>query len=183
MTKTAKYNPVEELWLVQRVKRLGDRDAFGRLVEQYQSPLRRYLTHLTAGDRFRADDLAQETFLKAFVSIRQFSALGSFRAWLFRIAYRTFLDGCRNTHPYQELGHVAPGEALSACEMLAENGILQSALACLDDTERNVILLSAVEGLSHGQIAQVTDLPLGTVKSTVARAKSKLREFLKNEEL
>ena len=75
------------------------------------------------------------------------------------------------------------GEALSACEMSAENGILQSALACLDDTERSVILLSAVEGLSHGQIAQVTDLPLGTVKSTVARAKSKLREFLKNEEL
>lgn len=178
VTTTDKYNPVGELLLVQRVRRSGDRAAFGRLVERYQSPLRRYLTHLTAGDRFRADDLAQETFLKAFTSIRQFSGLGSFRAWLFRIAYRTFLDSCRSRRPSQELDQVTAG-----CEMSAENTILQSALACLDDTERNVILLSAVEQLSHSQIAQVADMPLGTVKSVVARAKSKLREYLKNEEL
>ncbi len=164
--------------MVQRVKRSGDRAAFGRLVERYQSPLRRYLLHLTAGDRFRADDLAQETFIKAFTSIRQFSGLGSFRAWLFRIAYRTFLDSCRSLRPAQELDKVTAG-----CEMSVENTILQNALACLDDTERNVILLSAVERLSHSQIAQVADMPIGTVKSVVARAKAKLRKYLKNEEL
>lgn len=178
MTTTDKYGSVGELWLLQRVKRSGDRAAFGRLVERYQSPLRRYLTHLTAGDRFRADDLAQETFIKAFTSIRQFSGLGSFRAWLFRIAYRTFLDSCRSRKPSQGLDNVNIG-----CEMSSETTILQSALACLDETERNVILLSAVEQLSHSQIAHVADMPLGTVKSIVARAKSKLREYLKNEEL
>ena len=178
MTKTDRHNPVAELWLVQRVKRSGDRAAFGELVERYQSPVRRYLAHLTAGDRFRADDLAQETFLKAFTAIRQFSGLGSFRAWLFRIAYRTFLDSCRSVRFTQELDKVTAG-----CEMSAGIATLQSALACLDDTERNVILLSAVEQLSHSQIAHVADMPLGTVKSVVARAKTKLREYLKNEEL
>lgn len=178
MTKTGRYNPVGELWLVRRVKVSGDRAAFGELVEHYQSPVRRYLIHLTSGDRFRADDLAQETFLKAFTAIGQFSGLGSFRAWLFRIAYRTFLDSCRSARPAQELDRVTQG-----CEMSPEVTILQSALACLDDTERNVILLSAVEELSHSQIAHVAEMPLGTVKSVVARAKVKLRVYLKNEEL
>ncbi|WP_294598149.1 RNA polymerase sigma factor [uncultured Rikenella sp.] len=166
------------MWLVRRVKRSGDRGAFGELVERYQSPLRRYLTHLTGGDRFRADDLAQECFIKAFTSIGQFSGLGSFRAWLFRIAYRTFLDNRRSVHPTQEIERTEVGE-----ENPAEIAILHSALACLDDTERNVILLSAVEQLSHSQIAHVAEMPLGTVKSVVARAKAKLREYLKNEEL
>ncbi len=147
-------------------------------MERYQSPLRRYLTHLTGGDRFRADDLAQECFIKAFTSIGQFSGLGSFRAWLFRIAYRTFLDNRRSVHPTQEIERTEVGE-----ENPAEIAILHSALACLDDTERNVILLSAVEQLSHSQIAHVAEMPLGTVKSVVARAKAKLREYLKNEEL
>lgn len=178
VTRTDKYSLVGDLLLVRKVKASGDRAAFGRLVEQYQSPLRRYLTHLTAGDRFRADDLAQETFLKAFTSIRQFSGLGSFRAWLFRIAYRTFLDSCRSAKLTRELDQVT-----GSCEMSSEITILQSALACLDDTERNVILLSAVEQLSHSQIAHVADMPLGTVKSVVARAKTKLRDYLKNEEL
>lgn len=178
MTTTDKYNRVGDLWLVRKVKTSGDRAAFGRLAERYQSPLRRYLTHLTGGDRFRADDLAQDTFIKAYTSIRQFSGLGSFRAWLFRIAYRTFLDNCRSAKFTQELDKVTAG-----CEMSSGITILQSALACLDDTERNVILLSAVEQLSHSQIAHVADMPLGSVKSVVARAKSKLREYLKNEEL
>lgn len=178
MTRTDKHNTAGDWLLVRQVRRTGDPAAFGRLVEQYQSPLRRYLTHLTGGDRFRADDLAQESFLKAFHSIRQYSGLGSFRAWLFRIAYRTFLDSRRSQHPTVEIEKTEIGG-----ENPAEIAILQSALACLDDTERNLILLSAVEQLSHSQIAQVTGLPLGTVKSVVARAKAKLREYLKNEEL
>ncbi len=174
----SRYDTLGEWWLVRRIKRTGDPDAFGSLVEHYQAPLRRYLTHLTGGDRFRADDLAQESFIKAFNSIRQFSGLGSFRAWLFRIAYRTFLDSRRSLHPTVEIEKTDPEDRDTT-----EIAILQSALACLDDTERNVILLSAVEQLSHSQIAHVSGLPLGTVKSAVARAKTKLRLHLKNEEL
>lgn len=179
MTKTDKrHDALGEWWLVRRVKRSGDRAAFGELVERYHSPLRRYLTHLTGGDGFRADDLAQEAFIKAFTSIRQFSGVGSFRAWLFRIAYRTFLDSRRSLHPTLEIERME-----AAGESGTEIAILQSALACLDEAERNVILLSAVEQLSHSQIAHVTEMPLGTVKSMVTRAKAKLREYLKNEEL
>lgn len=164
--------------MVRKAKVWGDGVAFGELVEIYQSPVRRYLSHLTAGDRFRADDLAQEAFIKAFTSIGQFTGLGSFRAWLFRIAYRTYLDSCRSHRPSCELDDMR----CVGGEVSNEMTILQSALACLDDTERNVILLSAVEQLSHSQIAHVAQMPLGTVKSTVARAKTKLRVHLKNEE-
>lgn len=182
MTKIAKYNPAQDLWLVQRVRLGGSRAAFGGLVEKYQSPLRRYLTQLTGGNRSRADDLAQETFIKAFTSIRQFNGLGSFRAWLFRIAYRQFLDSCRSRKPQYDLEQVPYWDLPQQAEGV-EMGILQTALGCLDETERNVILLSAVEQLSHSQIAEVADLPLGTVKTVVARAKTKLRTYLKNEEL
>ncbi|MCH5305215.1 MAG: RNA polymerase sigma factor [Rikenella sp.] len=168
---------IGEWLLIRQVKHSGSRAAFGRLVEEYHAPLRRYLTHLTGGDRFRADDLAQEAFIKAFTSIRQFSGMGSFRAWLFRIAYRTFLDSRRSQHPTVAIETVEIGS-----ENPAEIAILQRALACLDDTERNLILLSAVEQLSHSQIARTVEMPLGTVKSIVARAKAKLREYLKNEE-
>lgn len=168
---------IGEWLLIRQVKHSGSRAAFGRLVEDYHAPLRRYLTHLTGGDRFRADDLAQEAFIKAFTSIRQFSGMGSFRAWLFRIAYRTFLDSRRSQHPTVAIETVEIGS-----ENPAEIAILQRALACLDDTERNLILLSAVEQLSHSQIARTVEMPLGTVKSIVARAKAKLREYLKNEE-
>lgn len=171
-------NNAEDLWLVAKVRLGGSRAAFGQLVEKYQSPVRRYLLHLTGGDGPRADDLAQEAFIKAFTSIGQFSGTASFRGWLFRIAYRAFLDSCRKVRFEQPLENVR-----ASCEISSEIAILQSALACLDDTERNVILLSAVEQLSHSQIAHVAQMPLGTVKSVVARAKSKLKIYLKNEEL
>lgn len=157
--------------------------AFGRLVVEYQSPLRRYLTRLTGGDRSRADDLAQETFIRAYHALDRLRDTGRFRAWLFRIAYRQFLDSCRGSvRPTIELSSVAAGQGPSQ-EQTTDVALLQTALQCLDQTERDAILLSALEGLSHGQIAHVMGLPLGSVKTVVARAKTKLRNYLKNEEV
>ncbi|MEF9950855.1 MAG: RNA polymerase sigma factor, partial [Mucinivorans sp.] len=132
-----------------------------------------YLTH---GDSAKADDLAQETFIKAWQSYASFRG-GSFRAWLFTIAFRNFLDEKRRAHTFEKV------ETLDKCSYTDKEGeILDVALDCLDENEKNLLLLSAVEQFSHAEISQLTTLPLGSVKSTIKRAKTKLRNYLRNEE-
>lgn len=180
--QTTSSNSAVDLWLIGRARLFSDREAMGQLVERHQNSLRRYLLYLTGGNGPRADDLAQETFIKALGAIGGFKGSitqGSFRGWLFRIGYRTFLDSCRVQHAHEPIESFA---SLSIESEYTAVTALHSALKCLDDTEKNVILLSAIEELSHGAIAQITELPLGTVKSTIARAKNKLRDYLKNEE-
>ncbi len=167
---------LEELSLVAALRLGGGREAFGRLVERHQAAVRGYLLYLTRGDRARADDLAQEAFLKAFTALGQFRGL-SFKSWVMAIAYRTFLDDCRSQRATTSL------DDRGTVVVVPEGGPLHDpALACLDGQERHLILLSAIEELSHGQIAEMTELPLGTVKTTLLRAKNKLREHLKHEE-
>ncbi|MCD8186583.1 MAG: sigma-70 family RNA polymerase sigma factor [Rikenellaceae bacterium] len=74
-----------DAWLVSRVVLLGDRNAFGQLVERYQSPVRRFLHNLT-GDEEAAKDLAQEAFIKAWVKIGSFRFSAQFSTWIYRIA-------------------------------------------------------------------------------------------------
>lgn len=174
-------NTAIDLLLVGRVRIFNDREAFGQLVERHQSSLRRYLLYLTDGNHSRADDLAQETFIKAMGAIGSFRGgvgAGAFRGWLFKIGYRAFLDSHRSARWHDTI------DAFSSLPTDADSiavTALHSALGCLDETEKNLILLSAIEELSHGAIAEITELPLGTVKSTIARAKLKLRDYLKND--
>ena len=98
---------IDELRLIAQCA-LGDsRQAFGQLVEAYQSQLRRFLMNLTSGDEALTDDLAQETFLKAYVNVRNFKGLSSFATWLYRIAYNEL----RHHHPvlYRRPAHQASG--------------------------------------------------------------------------
>ena len=81
---------VDEPALIRKAQR-GDRPAFGRLVDSYWDLLFRWLYHLSH-DRHKAEDLTQETLLKAFAKLRSFQAGGNFQAWLFRIAYNSFLN-------------------------------------------------------------------------------------------
>jgi len=81
--------PDEARWLNQA--RQGDRQAFARLVCAHQGPVRALLRHLTGGHRALADDLAQETFLRAWQSLPRFRSEARFGTWLYRIAYNTYL--------------------------------------------------------------------------------------------
>ena len=80
----------EDMLWVSQVVISDDRRAFDKLVGKYQSPVRRFLLNLTMGDSMLSDDLAQETFIKAYLNIRSFQGISSFSTWLFRIAYNTF---------------------------------------------------------------------------------------------
>ena len=84
-----------DISLVAQVAVLGNKRAFDELVRRYQSPVRRFFLHQTLGDEQLSDDLAQDTFIKAYVNIGKFRGLASFQTWLMRIAYNVFYDYCR----------------------------------------------------------------------------------------
>ena len=81
-----------DIALVTQVAVLHNKKAFDQLVRKYQSPVRRFFLNQTLGDEQLSDDLAQETFIKAYVNITKFRGLSSFSTWLFRIAYNVHYD-------------------------------------------------------------------------------------------
>ena len=84
-----------DISLVAQVAISGNRRAFDELVRWYQSPVRRFFLHQTLGDGQLSDDLAQDTFLKAYTNIASFRGLASFQTWIMRIAYNVFYDYTR----------------------------------------------------------------------------------------
>ena len=138
-----------------------------------EASLRRYLRRLSGED---SDDLAQEALLAAWRSIRQWRAEGSFAAWLRQIGTRQFLDRQRRAGPKQ-FAELDPQMAAPSCAS-DERLAIDQALAALPHRERAAALLVYAEGHSHQEAAQILGLPLGTVKSIVARARTALARQL-----
>lgn len=152
----------------------GDAAAFTALVRAHEAAVRRFLARLTRGEG--ADDLAQETFLKAWRMADHYRGEGSYRAWLLRIGWSLFLSARRagDRRAAREDAAVAslPGHDADAAIDL------ERALAGLGERERAAALLCFGEGCSHGEAAQIMRIPLGTLKSIVARARAALVERL-----
>ena len=147
----------------------GDAAAFTMLVRAHESAVRRFLRRL-AGQT--ADDLAQEVFLKAWRAAGHYRGDGSYRAWLMRIAWSTFLSAHRAAGR-REAREAAPPERESRHD--PELAIdVERALASLGARERAAALLCYGEGCSHAEAAEILGLPLGTLKSVVARARAAL---------
>lgn len=168
---------IDELKLVAQCALTDNREAFGRLVEEYQSDIRRFFLNLTNGDIALSDDLAQETFIKAYTGIRSFKGLSRFRTWLYRIAYNEFYswsrqrqDDCRDNLPDLP----SPGSETSDNIRMD----VETALKTLTDAERTVVVLFYIEDRPIKDVAAITGMPEGTVKSHIARAKPKLAEML-----
>ena len=92
--------------LVAQVAISGNRRAFDELVRRYQSPVRRFFLHQTLGDSQLSDDLAQDTFIKAYTNIASFRGLASFQTWIMRIAYNVFYDYTRSRHQTSDIDQV-----------------------------------------------------------------------------
>jgi RNA polymerase sigma-70 factor (ECF subfamily) len=158
----------------------GDEAAFAELVRRRQGWMRGLLRRLS-GDVTLADDLAQDAFLHAWHNLAGLRDPGAFGAWLRQIAVNTWLQHARR--------HRIPMEAIedspSALNMPSAGGMsdaasridLGTALEKLKPAERLCVVLAYAEGMSHGEIAKATGLPLGTVKSHIARATPKLRSW------
>ena len=164
--------------LVTQVTMMGNRRAFDQLVVRYQSPVRRFFLHQTLGDEPLSDDLAQDTFIKAWRNIGSFRSMSSFQTWLMRIAYNVFYDYVRSRKTTSDIDNVAEpmtnGNSNPSLQM-----DLYHALSLLKPDERTCITLQLVDGYKIDQIAKITDMKEGTVKSILFRGKEKLTKYLK----
>jgi RNA polymerase sigma-70 factor (ECF subfamily) len=152
--------------------RAGSADAFGRLVHMHQQGLRAFLRRLAHAD---ADDLAQETFVFAWEHIARFDPARGFRPWLFGIAWRKHREGKRSwLRRLMRQGHAV---ADSQTVITPDPGLkldLAKALAILAPEQKAALLLCLGSEFTHAEAAEALALPLGTVKSHVARGREKL---------
>ncbi|MGH7548092.1 MAG: RNA polymerase sigma factor [Gemmatimonadales bacterium] len=174
----------------------GHEPAFRELVRRYERPVFSLLFRMVR-DRTLAEDLAQETFIKVLNGIRSYNPQFKFSSWIFKIANNTAIDHLRKrdldtlsldgsphaTTPEEmhataiQLG--ARGETpLQEVEARELGSAIERAIARLRPEYRSCILLRHVEGHSYEEIAQILDMPLGTVKTYIHRARNELRGYL-----
>jgi RNA polymerase sigma-70 factor, ECF subfamily len=183
--------PVSDRSLIAEANR-GSQEAYRSLVERYQRPVIGLLLRIVR-DRAWAEDLAQETFLKAFRALDSFQVERKFSSWLFKIAHNTGIDALRRrqveTVPLETesperldpLDRVPGPDVLSPDTVLRGRDLgvaLATAIGALRPEYRAVIELRFVRGLAYEEIAEVMDLPLGTVKTHLHRARKSLAETL-----
>lgn len=168
-----------DISLVTQVAVFRNRRAFDRLVRKYQSSVRRFFLSQTLGDAQLSDDLAQDTFVKAYMNMARFRGLSSFSTWLFRIAYNVFYDYTRSHYRTDGLDTLSVS-GMPACGHDTTMGMdIYAALARLRPEERSCITLQLIDGLPINKISVITGMPEGTVKSHLSRGKEKLSDYLK----
>lgn len=177
----------DDAQLIERSLR-GDSTAFGGLVRKYQDRLFNTVVHV-AGSREEAEDVMQEAFVQAFLKLSSFHGESAFYTWLYRISFNVAisrrrrkrhevsLDSSRPEASCEPAGDLeAPGE-----QMLREERahLVHAALATLSEEHRTILVLRELEGFEYEQISEILDLPTGTVRSRLHRARLQLREQLK----
>ncbi|WP_344079169.1 sigma-70 family RNA polymerase sigma factor [Luedemannella helvata] len=160
----------------------GDRAAAGALVAATQSDLLRFLTYLVGAGI--AEDLAQETYLRAMRALPSFAGLSSARTWLMSIARRTAVDHIRtatrrprlaNLTDWQSAAEAAPGQRQGGFE---DGVLLADLIRALPDERREAFVATQLLGMSYEEAAEVCECPIGTIRSRVARARGDLAAAL-----
>lgn len=188
---------VDEAVLVQRCQQ-GDSAAMERLILRYQNRIYNVILKICA-DPDDAAELTQETFVKIIENINRFEGRSGFYTWAFRIAVNLTLNYCRrnvklgfrsldaeqvqyNSDAKQLLKQFLSDDSSLEPAVMAQNRemckIAVEALVQLDDAQRAVIVLRDIEGMDYARIAEVLDIKLGTVRSRLSRARSRLRQIL-----
>ncbi len=168
----------------------GRREAFGQLVERYQHRLYHGLLH-ALGSAEDAQDIAQEAFVHAFEKLASFKGEAAFYSWLFRIALNASVSARRKTRrmsasvetrrdesglePTDENPASEPSYAMDVSD---RQRLVRQALAELSDEFRTALVLKEMDGMSYEEIAEVIEVPLGTVRSRIHRARLELRAKL-----
>lgn len=157
----------------------GDRRAFSALVRRHEARVRAFLRR-TAGAQM-ADDLAQETFLRAWRNAANFRGTGSYSGWLLAIGWRVFLDASKQQRfELARRNELASPPRLSFEDPSAKMDA-EKLMEALEPEERASLALCLGQGWSHGEAAEILGIPLGTLKSRVARATMKCRTMLDAE--
>ncbi len=181
-----------ETTLIETAQR-GNLDSFNQLVQKYQDMMYRISLRIL-NDESAADDATQNAMIQAFRNIRSFRG-GSFRSWLARVTVNASYDEMRRWRrqaavsfeqvnqdgeeieslPWMVDASAGPEESYESTEL---RGALQQCVKALTPDYRLVIVLVDVEGMSYEEVARVADIPVGTVKSRLARARGQLRKAL-----
>lgn len=178
--------------IIERCRR-GEKDAFNELIIRYEKRIYNYAFRLS-GSYDAANDIASDTFLRVYNSLANFRGESSFITWLFRIVTNIYLDSKKRerARPAQSLDEIIElGEASVSVQVddsapgpaqVAEAGertqLLQNAISSLPDYQRMMIVMYHSDGQSYEEIAAALDMPIGTVKSRLNRARLSLREIL-----
>jgi RNA polymerase sigma-70 factor (ECF subfamily) len=176
--------------------RAGEEAAYRELIRRYERPLFSLLYRMVR-DRELAEDLAQETFVKALNAIESYRPEFKFSSWIFKIANNAAIDHLRRREldtlslegsPHAETPEAVEATALQigdrqespldAVEARELGGQIERAIARLRPEYRSCILLRHVEGRAYEEIAEILNLPLGTVKTYIHRARNELRQAL-----
>ena len=170
----------------------GDLDAFETLVRRYQTRLVNYALAIVR-DTGEAEDVAQETFIRAYRSLGRFRGESSFKTWLYTIATNTARTALERRGRRERVGNQSlddEAQTLSAGSVpsglpdpettLVTRDAIDRALATLPDDLRVAVVLRDVEGLDYKEIAKVTESPIGTVESRIFRARQRLRVLLQS---
>jgi RNA polymerase sigma-70 factor (ECF subfamily) len=168
----------------------GRREAFGQLVERYQHRLYHGLLH-ALGSPEDAQDIAQEAFVSAFEKLASFKGQAAFYSWLFRIALNAAVSSRRKTRRMavsvesrrEETGlepvdENASAEPTYAMDVSDRQRMVRQALSELSEEFRTALVLKEMDGMSYEEIAAVVEVPLGTVRSRIHRARLELRAKL-----
>ena len=176
MSKAQDYYPKCPEPIIVSLARTGDRAAFEELVRRRQSSVRT-LMRRCCGDITLADDLAQQVFLQLWKKIHTLKQAGALGAWLKRVAVSIWLQYLRKTDALRGADELEePDHAHKETTGMGMD--LDLALATLPNQVRLCIVLSYQEGMTHAEIAEITDTPLGTVKSHINRGSQRLKEIL-----
>jgi RNA polymerase sigma-70 factor (ECF subfamily) len=172
---------ISDLELATRVAGSDDQAAFQQIVLRHQGAIRGFLRRLLAGDHGTADDLAQETFLLAYRKMPGWKAEGSLSSWLHSIAYRRFLQYLRK-QGRQDVMAVPPDAGFDPTPSMDAEILLPVLMRQVGPEERACLTLAYAAGMSHPEVAAVTGLPLGTVKSHISRGRQKLQQWLSDHD-
>jgi len=177
----------EEVLLVRSAQR-GEPEAFDRLVDWYAPGIYNFALRMLQSAE-EAEDAAQEAFVRAYTSLRQFRGRSSFATWLHRVAMNVCLDQikrrrrqpfslAREDPPTEPRLPASEGDPASAAERRERQAIIRSAIDSLPEAQRAIVVLYDLEGLSYQECAQALNTSVGTVKSRLNRARLALKTKL-----
>ena len=193
MAKGKQLSQREIEMLVERARK-GDRTAFGQLVDEYKDKIYNYVSRML-NDPYEAEDVTQEAFLRAYRSLSRFRGASSFHTWLYRIASNLAIDVVRKRKRQEptfsldeplesddgEYEREIPDETGSPEDRTSTRETrvaVRRAIMDLPDKLRDVMILYELQGETYEDIADILDVPLGTVKSRLFNARNRLKDSL-----
>lgn len=176
---------------IQKVLK-GNKDAYAEIVDIYKERIY-FVCYRIIGNKHDAEDIAQETFIKAYINLERFNLKMNFTTWIYRIATNLCIDRLRKRKPDYYLDAEMPGvDGQTLYSLIADNNKLpeaeieqqelqqyiQAVILSLPDKYRSVIILMYLEDFSLKEISDILNIPLGTVKTRLHRGREALREKL-----